>query len=270
MQNSAASIPLKQIGLLDAGVDRLSNYFCAGTRASPTHLVWLVVEGEINFDFGTGTKKVGAGELLIAPVGKTHWINLASSRAKGIWFHFLDLKRWEYLGEGGPRVRPSREIEQLDLLMELSLAESDLPNETSSQIAFHYNEIIALILLRELGLKYTPDHVRTRQKVEKLRDAVNADLKLDWTVAKLASQLNVSTSFLHKLVLRQLGQSPMQMVLQLRMKRAMELLNHTGLSLDHVAEEVGYGTSYAFSDAFLRHSGIRPGAFREQAERQGR
>ena len=36
-------------------------------------------------------------------------------------------------------------------------------------------------------------------------------------------------------------------------------------SLDVIADRVGYGTAYAFSNAFTRHTGVRPGAYRRDA-----
>lgn len=57
----------------------------------------------------------------------------------------------------------------------------------------------------------------------------------------------------------------MRMVLQVRMERAVDLLLNTGLDLETVAVRVGFATASAFSRAFVRHAGRRPGVFRHQA-----
>jgi len=264
IQTPATGRPLMELGLDMAGIDRLTHYFYAGTPMSPTHLVWFVTQGQIKCDYGEGPKLVKEGEVVICPARTPHWIELASPRAKGLWFHFLDLKRWRFLNDRGACIRPAKEIVQLETLMEQCLVELNSKDPPSPQIAFHYCEIIALILTRELGFKFAPAHVVTHQRLEKLWAEVNANLKADWTVAHLAARLNISTGFLHKLALRHFSLRPMQMVLRLRMNRAMELLTHTNLSLEAIAEEIGYGTPYAFSNAFLRHVGMRPRTFRHR------
>lgn len=49
-----------------------------------------------------------------------------------------------------------------------------------------------------------------------------------------------------------------------RMFQGRNLLRQTDLSLDAIAERVGYGSAAAFSLAFTRTQGIAPGAFRKQ------
>ena len=202
--------------------------------------------------------------MVICPARSPHWIGLISTRAKGLWFHLDDIERWRFLYGISPVIRISREIKNLDMLMDQYLIEAAFRDSRASQIAFHYAEIIALILTRELGSKYDARETLFADRLEKLWSEVNADLKADWTVERLASRAKVSSGYLHKLVLKYFNVRPMQMVLRLRMNHAMELLINTNLSLDSIAEEVGYGTAYAFSKAFLRYSGKRPGAFRHE------
>jgi AraC-like DNA-binding protein len=54
------------------------------------------------------------------------------------------------------------------------------------------------------------------------------------------------------------------MVFRLRMQRAEELLVKYDYALKNIAEELGYGTPFAFSNAFKRHKGISPEHFRRQ------
>jgi AraC-like DNA-binding protein len=72
----------------------------------------------------------------------------------------------------------------------------------------------------------------------------------------------MSESAVYQQVVACHGLSPMQMVTQLRMERAKDLLLHSNHTLQAIAEAVGYQTSFAFSDAFLRYTGRRPGRFR--------
>jgi len=59
-------------------------------------------------------------------------------------------------------------------------------------------------------------------------------------------------------------QSPMAYLASWRMFQSRNLLRQTDLSLESIAERVGYGSAAAFSLAFTRSQGIAPGAFRKQ------
>ena len=49
----------------------------------------------------------------------------------------------------------------------------------------------------------------------------------------------------------------------LRIQHACHLLLDQALTLDEVAEAVGYSTQFSFSKAFLTHTGTRPSAYRQ-------
>jgi transcriptional regulator GlxA family with amidase domain len=53
------------------------------------------------------------------------------------------------------------------------------------------------------------------------------------------------------------------------MRRAADLLRLTNETLESIAEAVGYGNAFVFSNAFTRVMGLRPGAYRAAA-RQSR
>ncbi len=56
--------------------------------------------------------------------------------------------------------------------------------------------------------------------------------------------------------------TPLQYVIFLRLQRASHLLTDTSTSLSFVAESVGYQSEAAFSQAFKKQYGMRPGEFR--------
>lgn len=94
---------------------------------------------------------------------------------------------------------------------------------------------------------------------------VQSDLKEPWSVDRLASMVGLSREHLRRVALESLGRTPMQHVTFLRMRKAAGILSNSEASIAEVAEEVGYSTANAFSDVFLRVTGLRPSAYREQA-----
>jgi AraC family transcriptional regulator len=61
-----------------------------------------------------------------------------------------------------------------------------------------------------------------------------------------------------------IGRSPMKHLNHLRMQHARHLLLDQDLTLDEVAEAVGYSTAFSFSKAFLAHTGTRPSTYRQK------
>jgi AraC-like DNA-binding protein len=96
---------------------------------------------------------------------------------------------------------------------------------------------------------------------------IQSDLKEPWTIDRMAGMVGLSREHLRRVALESLGRSPMQHVTFLRMKKAADILQDTDVSIAEVAEEVGYSTANAFSDVFLRVTGLRPSAYRERLRR---
>ena len=59
------------------------------------------------------------------------------------------------------------------------------------------------------------------------------------------------------------GETPAEYITRWRIHSATRLLREDGLSVAATARRVGYGTEAAFSNAFLRVMGVRPGAYKK-------
>lgn len=62
---------------------------------------------------------------------------------------------------------------------------------------------------------------------------------------------------------RQLKIAPMQYLIRLRMQQAKQLLLESDLTVTQIAGKCGYTDVYYFSNAFRRHTGINPTAYRK-------
>ncbi|MGH7496639.1 MAG: AraC family transcriptional regulator [bacterium] len=89
-----------------------------------------------------------------------------------------------------------------------------------------------------------------------------------WTVAELASRVNMSrTSF--SLRFAQLsGMPPLSYVTKWRMLKAGDLLHQDAATISEIAAAVGYESEASFSKAFKREMGVAPGTYRKE-ERNG-
>ncbi|ALI10803.1 AraC family transcriptional regulator [Pseudomonas fluorescens] len=85
----------------------------------------------------------------------------------------------------------------------------------------------------------------------------------EWTVAELAAESHVSRSVFAQRFQATIGVPPLRYATELRMRIASQWLTQDNLSIDAVAQRLGYTSQAAFSRAFKRINGQPPGASRQ-------
>jgi AraC-like DNA-binding protein len=79
-----------------------------------------------------------------------------------------------------------------------------------------------------------------------------------WTVEKLAHEVGLSRAALARRFTELVGEPPMAFLTGWRIALAADLIQEPGATIGSVAEQVGYGSSFALSTAFKRVRGISP------------
>ncbi|WP_028798148.1 AraC family transcriptional regulator [Streptomyces purpureus] len=79
-----------------------------------------------------------------------------------------------------------------------------------------------------------------------------------WTVAALAAKAGVSRAGLARRFTELVGEPPMAYLTGSRLALAADLLRQTDATVESVARQVGYSSSFALSAAFKRERGISP------------
>jgi AraC-like DNA-binding protein len=92
--------------------------------------------------------------------------------------------------------------------------------------------------------------------------AMHAAPQRGWTVADLAAEAGLSRAAFARRFTELTGQAPLGYLTRWRMTLAKEALRRPGATLAGVALEVGYGSEYAFANAFKRQVGVAPGRWR--------
>ncbi len=86
-----------------------------------------------------------------------------------------------------------------------------------------------------------------------------------WTVAALAAKTGVSRAALARRFTELVGEPPMTYLTGWRLALAADRLRDTDDTLDAIARQVGYGSSFALSSAFKRVYGVSPQEHRGRA-----
>ncbi|MGO4497502.1 helix-turn-helix domain-containing protein [Paenibacillus sp. 2RAB27] len=95
-----------------------------------------------------------------------------------------------------------------------------------------------------------------------IEEKLSLGLGEEASVAGIAKELNMSRSQCSKLFSKVYGLSPRQYVSQLKLKQAKELLVTTHLSMNHIADKLGFQSASHFSRQFRRWTGQSPSEFR--------
>lgn len=103
--------------------------------------------------------------------------------------------------------------------------------------------------------------------VHRAQDAVAADPSQSWTLATLATAANTSPRHLSRLFNEHAGMSLPDYVNRLRVALARELLGHTRLDMEHVAERSGFASARQLRRAWRRSYPTPPHAARGREER---
>jgi AraC-like DNA-binding protein len=104
---------------------------------------------------------------------------------------------------------------------------------------------------------------QTDQRLWKLWQEVADSLAHPWGIREMADRVHLSEKQLQRLCLRELGRSPRQQLIWLRMRRAAELLRD-GVKIETIAHAVGYENAFAFSTTFKRVMGWSPSSYPER------
>jgi AraC-like DNA-binding protein len=102
---------------------------------------------------------------------------------------------------------------------------------------------------------------RQDRRLWKMWERVAATLGEPWTISLMAKSVHMSEKHLQRLCQRELGRSPRQQLIWLRMRRAAVLLNERGSKIETIASQVGYQNPFVFSTTFKRVMGWSPSEY---------
>jgi AraC-like DNA-binding protein len=99
-------------------------------------------------------------------------------------------------------------------------------------------------------------------KLARVLAALHKEPGRSWSVADMASEMGVSRSVFAERFAELTKSTPQHYLTNLRMRLASQWIGRENLSLDEVADRLGYASVAAFSRAFKRTTGKSPGAIR--------
>lgn len=140
--------------------------------------------------------------------------------------------------------------------------------EAASRSSIGYHQIMCGYTLQILGLiNAISQHEQHEDPLEKLvakaKFLMQSSLEEPVRIEAMVNDFPISYSKFRKSFKDITGQSPNQYHLELRLKKARELLESTTLSIGEIAYKTGFESAFYFSRLFKNKNGMSPKAYRE-------
>ena len=188
---------------------------------------------------------------------------------QGIWFIFKPRAEWEsivHYKEYAPglhvaHLQQCKQRHSIKKHFQDALNAFNQHTKNSALIATHHMEA-GLIAIHEFLQEHNKNHVDVR--IMQAADRLSQHFEWSIDVDSLAHQAELSPSRFAHLFKQQIGTAPMAYREQQRMKQARAYLIANELSIQDIAEALGYESPFHFSKRFKHHHQLSPKFFRQQ------
>lgn len=124
-------------------------------------------------------------------------------------------------------------------------------------------ELLGLMQMYHRTLGLSNKNIQTQ--IHEARDIISEHFREELIPEEIAAQVGMSYSNFRKQFRFYTGLSPVQYIIQLRIREAKSLLYQTNKSVKIIGSETGFKSSYYFVRLFKGKTGMTPGAFRQIA-----
>ncbi|MCE5268818.1 MAG: AraC family transcriptional regulator [Planctomycetaceae bacterium] len=237
-------------------------------RVLDEYAVLYVTHGQGEFESApTGRVDVEAGDFLILFPGV--WHRYRPNKAVGwgtYWVHF----RGEIVDNLFERgfISPDRAVLRIgsdeSILASLNRILDGLRTESAGfqqTIASHALVVLATAIGAARSAKQTS---RVQQIVRELKLLLEESQDRLPVIEELIARYDVGRAHLFRIFKSQTGLTPYQYHLQLKLRRAGEMLRTSELSVKQVAKAMNFQSPYHFSRLFKKKTGLSPSDYRER------
>lgn len=100
------------------------------------------------------------------------------------------------------------------------------------------------------------------ERLWRLWQVIEGDISHPWTLSEMSAIATMSAEHLRRVATKEIGRSPLQHLIFLRMQRASRLLATSDEKIETIARDVGYQNPFTFSTTFKKWIGRRPSEHR--------
>lgn len=251
-------------------------------------------DGEVTQSSEDQQVTMRAGELILLKPGvKHHTFNHSNGYYSffNVHFNIDDKELRELLTKNSfelfsnERVKQSKlllYIKEIESLLQLELLRPGSVNRTEQQLVMHLSGVDKLLfqnqlllIINEVAMLLHQQHpAEEEQHGKKMTSRLQVDVAHEMeamlqdhlfskgAVAHIARKQNLSRSQCYKIFMQVYGMSPRQYLTQLKLNKAKHLLLESEMSIEDIAQQLGFSSLSHFSRQFKRWTGVPPMQYR--------
>lgn len=235
--------------------DEQSRIWNFDTHSHPYFELIFFLEGKANIDAGAETVSVLGFDVVIYPPGLLHAEHLELGRRQEIICFWVDT---------GPTPKFDHAIKLVDErgtlreLFEMIYAEFTANRPYAAELISSYLQAVFL----QVRQHFTEPSRETSSLVERSLGYIHENYAQNFGIEALAATVSVSPSYLFRLFKKKVRLTPMHYRNVVRIDKAKLLLADRALTVDVVAERVGFDDPKYFARVFKGLTGMSPSAYR--------
>ncbi|MDE1463836.1 AraC family transcriptional regulator [Spartinivicinus poritis] len=218
------------------------------------HQLILPVAGQLHLKLNQSEQWVNQQHCAIIPAGADHTFE---GQADNLFLVADVPSNFSYL------------IEQLPTAIQMNHSIANYAQFLNQELAIHQMSPTTPILSAMIQLLIQLLHEQGSSGLFKIdaratlvKEYIDSHYAENLTLGQLAALVHLSPRQLSTVFKKAYGLPPLHYQLQRRMKQAQHLLRTSNLTIQKIAESVGYGNLSAFSDRFRRYFGHAPRYYR--------
>ncbi len=248
----------------NSGIQQCPPMYCWGPAIRDHYLIHYIMSGEGTFTVDTRTYKLHAGQFFI----------IYPSQVASYFADEYD--PWEYAWVGFNGIEAERLLQMTDFSREnpiISYNDSSKLRDhllniyTSSGSATHSeSQMTGHLYLFLSSLISVSETVKNNAYgnsayIEKALKFIQYNYSSDIRVEDIASNVGLSRSHLHRIFVQNLSVSPNEFLIKFRINKACSLLKNSNLSINSIANSVGFNDPLYFSRVFKKIKGTPPSQY---------
>ncbi len=197
---------------------------------------------------------------VIMTLGEMTLANAIGHKPEAAALRLMSARRFGLDLSAKPDIRDSLTACFAAIFQELDASRTGMETVIEAQIR------IMLVSLWRAGIDdMTQDAAYTQANLtlERFRHLLEAHLRERWPVQRFAAELGISADRLHDICTRTLATPPQRLIQRRLTYEAEALLHRSHLTLDQLADYLGFRSTPQFSAFFKAQTGFPPGAFRK-------
>lgn len=257
----------EDLRVYEMGIQRCNSGYEFGPIIRDRYILHFVFEGEGVLHLDQKEFKVKKGEFFLLPPNTlVHYQADKKNPWHYSWVQFHGFKATEILREMG--------LSRKNPIYTAKEKENEFLEKWKDVIANHSKEYLCIGSMYHL-FDCMIDHAEKKEKTSQVSepaliyvrsavDYINLKFCETISVSIIAEHCGVDRSYLSKIFKHATGLTLQEYLIQFRVKKAMQLLKESDLSVQHVSYSVGYNDPFTFSKVFKKQTGVSPSEWRKE------